>query len=46
MPFSALADACDTHFHIPGPTFPVVVNTQVPNVPVSVESYLALSLSG
>lgn len=43
MPFPALADACDTHLHILDPAFPTVANAQVPNVPASVESYLAFS---
>jgi predicted TIM-barrel fold metal-dependent hydrolase len=40
MAFPALANACDTHFHIMEPGIPVVANAQVPNRSAPVETYL------
>lgn len=39
--FSRFANACDCHFHVLDPAYPVVANAQVPNVKAPVEDYLA-----
>lgn len=41
--FSRFANACDCHFHVLDPAFPVVANAQVPNVRAPVEDYLAFA---
>lgn len=41
--FSRFANACDCHFHVLDPAFPVVANAQVPNVRAPVGDYLAFA---